>query len=120
MRSLIRNRVATAMDGFEQRQAERNACRKLASAIHLVYHYRSSGVMDTLQEAQSVLDRLGLKYNSDQYYGVTLLSTSVGVVLAYGPTGKFAWGTGPHVESSLAGDQLEIFSDSPSGASSSA
>lgn len=110
----IREKVRALLDGFEDRQAEREACRRLAGTIRMVYHYRSSGVMGTLEESKNVLTRLGISWEADLYYGVTVLSTRVGVVLCFGPTGKYAWGTGPRIESSLTGDQLELFSEPPS------
>jgi hypothetical protein len=107
--SRLKEKVREQLAGQEIRNAMRQAGRRTASQLKLIYNARRQHKLDTLEQASDWLLLAGIHQSDETYYGVTMLYAG-GATLVYSPDGKLSSRYAPRI----SGDEPEqwvLFSD---------
>ena len=83
----LRDRVRERLDGMAERQAQRDAARAWANWKARVLSAKYDGRLVHLSQAKDTLKLLHTTWVEERVYGMTLLATDTGLLLAYSPGG---------------------------------
>jgi hypothetical protein len=79
--------VLTRLEGIEVRQAHREAARSHQRILRRVQQASRDGRLNEITKAESYLQGIGCSWTTHVRYGMTLVTTAVGVFLPYRPNG---------------------------------
>ena len=96
--------VREKLDGLELRQLQRDAGRRCANQIKLIYAARKQHLLDSLEPAIDWLTNTGIHWSEENWYGISMIYAG-GATLVYGPDGVLQRTYSPR----LLGDEPEQF-----------
>ena len=110
--SRLRNTIRQKLEGYEQRQAMRDAARHQMTLQKIIYDAKAEGKLDRYNEAMAFLKSIGMNWEMHCAWKIVSLHTQVGVLLTYDSEGKLQ--RKPHYRRVENPDkQLPMFSDEP-------
>lgn len=87
----IRETVRQALDGFAERQLQRNRERHESSLACRIRNARYHGLLNSPEDCQRWLDEQGIRYRMQILYGLKVFRVEPGIVLPYRPDGTIDW-----------------------------
>ena len=100
VKEIVRERLA----GLELRQLQRDAGRRCANQLKLIYVARKQHRLDDLEAATDWLTKCGIHWSDESWYGIVMIYAG-GATLVYGPDGVLQRTYSPR----LLGDEPEQF-----------
>ena len=100
----IKETVREKLDGLELRQRQRDAGRRCANQLRLLYVARKQHRLDDMEAACTWLTNTGIHWSDESWYGIVMVYAG-GATLVYGPDGVLQRTYSPR----LLGDEPEQF-----------
>ena len=86
-----KQRVKEALEGFAERQRQRDRNRQHGREVQRITKARYAGKLKTLPEARAWLTANGIRFREKVEFGVTLLTAFPGVLLPFRPDEVLDW-----------------------------
>jgi len=83
----LRDQVRERLEGLAERQAQRDAARAWKIRKNCLLSAKHRGMLDDIYSANGFLVGFGTTWVEERVYGMTMIATDTGLLLAYRPDG---------------------------------